>query len=117
MGVQKKGSVRFEYLGEYFHWYCDDNYIRVYSEDKKFMIAYPLGTPLDEEPHLEIHGQRFPGIQRDAKRPVRVCVPTFVEEEFSKSMGAFVNALIRWCLRESHRLKYYDSNHAGREDG
>jgi hypothetical protein len=117
MGVRKKGTARFEYLGEYFHWYCDDNYIRVYSEDKTFVIAYPLDTPLDETPHLEIHGQRFPGIERDERRPVLVCVPPLVEETFSRSMGAFVNALIRWSLNDAHRLKYFESNHAGHEDG
>ena len=116
MGVRKRGSVRFEYLGEHFHWRYDNWHIRVYSEDKNFVIAYFMGSPFGEGPHLEIHGQRFPGIARGERRPVRVCVPKFVTDEFTKSMGAFVNALIRWSLRESHRLKYFESNHAGRED-
>lgn len=116
MGVRKKGSVRFEYLGEYFHWYCDDWNIRVYSEDKKFVIAYFMGDPFGEEPHLAIHGMRFSGIECEETRPVRVCVPKFVTDEFAISMGAFVNALIRWSLRESHRLKYYESIDARRED-
>jgi hypothetical protein len=29
-------------------------------------------------------------------------------KEFGKSMGAFINALIRWSVRPSHRLKRFE---------
>ncbi len=108
MSVRKKKRARFEYLGEYFVWYQDDWHVHVYSEDKKFLIAYFMGDPWGDGPHLEVHGQRFPGITHDKTRPVRLCVPKFVTDEWKKSLGAFVNALIRWSLRESHHLKYYE---------
>lgn len=104
MGVRKKGRTRFECLGEYFHWYCDDYSLRVASEDKSLVVKYYL----IDQGILEIHGHRFPGIDRTAQRPVRVLVPESVSNEFSNSIGAFVNALIRWCLDESHTLEYYD---------
>jgi|GEM_PF-5522557 len=107
MGVLKKGRVRFEYLGEYFHWWFDNWHLRVCSEDKSFVIACFMGGP-SQQPHLEVHGTRFPGIEPDAPSPIRLCVPRFVVDEFSRSSGAFINALIRWSLRKSHRLKYYE---------
>lgn len=116
MGARKKKRTRFEYLGEYFHWYSDDWRIHVCSEDKKFAVAYFNGDPWGEGPHLEVYGERFPGIERDESRPVRLCVPNLVIDEWTKSLGAFVNALIRWSLRESHRLKYYEPIGTTRED-
>lgn len=109
MGVRKKKRTCFEYLGEYFHWYHDDWRVRVSTADKKFVIAYFTGDPWGDGPHLEVYGPRFPGIERNQTRPVRLCVPKFVIDEWANSLGAFVNALIRWSLRESHRLKYYES--------
>ena len=118
MGARKKKRTRFEYLGEYFHWYHDDNWrVHVSSADKKFVIAYFMGDPFADGPHLEVHGQRFPGIERNEARPVRLCVPKFVTDEWTKSLGAFVNALIRWSLRKTHRLKYYELDNATREGG
>lgn len=108
MGGRKKKRARFEYLGDHYHWYHDDWRIRIYSEDKKFVISYFMGDPWGNKPHLEVRGELFPGIERDEPRPVRLCVPKFVTDEFTKSLGAFVNALIRWSLRETHRLKYYE---------
>lgn len=106
MGVRKKGRTRFECLGEYFVWYWDEWYIRISSEDKSLVIAYFLGDPWGDRPHIEVHGNRFSGIDRTTKRPVRVLVPEHVTQEFQSSTGAFVNALIRWCLDESHELEY-----------
>ncbi|PQO37020.1 hypothetical protein C5Y96_07630 [Blastopirellula marina] len=110
MGVRKKGRTRFECLGECFVWYWDEWYIRISSEDKSFVIAYFIGDPWGPEAHLEIHGHHFPGIERTERRPVRVLVPEAVRKEFQSSTGAFVNALIRWCLDESHTLKYLDDS-------
>jgi len=108
MGARKKGRTRFECLGEYFHWYWDEWYIRIASEDKSLVIAYFNGDPWGDGPHVEVHGTRFPGIARNEKRPVRVVVHEQVIHEFQASTGAFVNALIRWSLDETHQLEYYD---------
>ncbi|MEM9346629.1 MAG: hypothetical protein AAGB26_08425 [Planctomycetota bacterium] len=103
--------MRFEYRGKYFHWYNDgDRYIRIASEDKKFVVAYLLGDLYGMQSHLEVTGQDFPGIAATEERPVRICVPKFVEDEFKTSFGAFVNALIRWCLQETHQIKRYKPN-------
>lgn len=110
MGVRKKGRTRFECLGETFVWYFDEWYIRIASEDKSFVIAYFMGGPWGDEAHLEVHGHRFPGIERTKRRPVRVLIPEAVLDEFQSSTGAFINALIRWCLDESHTLVDYDES-------
>jgi hypothetical protein len=117
MGVRKKGRARFEYLGEYFHWYLDDWRVHVCSEDKTFVIAYFMGDPWGDGPHLEVHGNRFPGLEDNSNRPVRLCVPKFVTSAGTKSLGAFVNALIRWSLRTSHRIKYYNSTNKTEQIG
>jgi hypothetical protein len=108
MGARKKRRTRFEYLGKYYHWYDDGWRVRICSEDKKFVIAYFIGDPWGDGAHLEVHGQFFPGVDAANPRPVRLCVPKFVTDEWQNSMGAFVNALIRWSVRESHRLKAYE---------
>lgn len=108
MGTRKKKRAVFEYLGEDFYWYQDDWYVRVYSEDKKFVVAYFMGNPWGDRPHLEVHGPRFPGIETSQTRPVLLCVPSFVTDEWTNSLGAFINSLIRWSLRETHKLKYYE---------
>lgn len=107
MGVRKKGRTRFECLGEYFHWYCDEYTLRIASEDKSFVIT-SVHWAID--PYIEIHGYRFPGIDRTVKRPVRVFIPDHVIQELQSSFGAFVNALIRWCLDESHALDYLEES-------
>lgn len=109
MGARKKRRARFEYLGRHFHWWTDDWRLHVCSEDKKFSVAYvqadPFSSPPFDAPHLEVHGHEFPGVDRADQRPVLMLVPRFVTDEWSKSSGAFVNALVRWCLRDSHKLK------------
>jgi len=109
MGARKKKRTRFEYLGRYYHWWYDDQWrVHVCSEDKKFVIAYftgyPFRDPPFDEPLIEVHGQEFSGIDDSEQRPVLLHVPKFVTDEWSKSLGALVNALIRWCIRESHKL-------------
>jgi hypothetical protein len=108
MGARKKNRSRFEHLGRFYHWYQDDWRVRICSEDKKFAVAYFMGDPWGDGPHLEVFGHEFPGIKRTEKRPVRLCVPPFVKKEFTKSLGAFVNAVIRWGIRPSHRLKRFE---------
>ncbi|MHC2068697.1 hypothetical protein ACYFX5_14620 [Bremerella sp. T1] len=107
MGVRKKGRARFECLGEYFVWYFDNYHLRLVSEDKSFVVAYFMGDPWGDEPHLEIHGMRFPGIARSETRPVRVVLPESIHNKFVESTGSFVNALIRWSLDETRQLEYY----------
>ncbi|MCG6155644.1 hypothetical protein [Rubinisphaera margarita] len=108
MGARKKRRTRFEYLGNHYYWYVDDWRVRICSKNKRFAIAYFISDPFGEESHLEVRGREFPGIDPSEPRPVRLCVPKFVTDEWKKSMGAFVNALIRWSLRENHRLKRYE---------
>lgn len=79
------------------------------SEDKTFVVSYFIGDPWGDDAHLEVYGNRFPGIKPDQSRPVRLCLPKFVTTQWSNSTGAFVNALIRWCLKDSHHLKIYES--------
>jgi hypothetical protein len=110
MGARKKRRSRFEYLGRYYHWWFDDAWrVHICSEDKKFVIAYFAGDPFQEPPFdgplIEVHGLGFPGIDDDEPRPVLLHVPKFVSDEWRKSLGALVNAVIRWSIQESHKLK------------
>lgn len=109
MGGRKKKRSRFEYGGAYYHWFFDENNwrIRIYSEDKKFVIAYFIGDPWQEGAHLEVHGEIFPGLTKSEPRPVRLCIPIIVHEEWSKSLGALVNALLSWSLDPDHSLERY----------
>ncbi len=106
MKARKKKRSRFEYQGENFLWYFDDWYVHICSEDKSFVVAYFVGDPFGNENHLEVHGFRFPGINRTKSRPVRISVPKLIVDEWSNSLGAFVNALICWSLNESHSIEY-----------
>ncbi len=112
MGARKKRRTRFEYLGRHFHWWMDDWRLHICSEDKKFAVAYVQGDPFSspplDSPHLEVHGHEFPGVDTVEQRPVLMLVPKFVEEEWNESLGAFLNALIRWCMRDSHKLQWIE---------
>lgn len=107
MPARKRKRTRFEYLGRYYLWHYDNWHVRLCSEDKKLVVAYFQGDPFGMDSHLEVIGQEFPGIEPTEPRPVRLCVPPFVTDEWRKSTGAFTNALIRWCVRPTHRLRRF----------
>lgn len=104
MSVRKKKVTRFECMGESFYWRFDNWHLRIYSEDKTFVVAYYMGHSGSD--HLEVIGKRFPGVDRKLPRPVRLEIPAHVLEQ-GDSAGALVNALIRWCLDENHQLIQY----------
>lgn len=109
MGARRKRRTQFEYLGRHYHWWMDGGRLHVCSEDKKFVVTYVHGVlfspPNLNVPYLEVNGHEFPGLDNTEQRPVLVFVPKFVQHQWRRSLGAFVSALIRWCMRENHKLK------------
>jgi hypothetical protein len=110
MGARKKRRSRFECLGRQYLWWFDDHWrVHISSEDKKFVVAFFAGDsrrePPFDRPLIEVHGEQFPGVEANEPRPVLLHVPSFVSDEWSKSLGALVNAVIRWSVRDNHKLR------------
>lgn len=98
MPARTKRRAKFMFGGRLFVWWVDgDRYLRISSIDKKFVVAYHLwgATPV-----LDVIGQEFPGVSPSEPRPVRLIVP----EPDSQSMGATVDALLRWAFDPGHEL-------------
>lgn len=112
MAVRRKGRSVFQHSGREFVWWVDnDTYIRIASADKSLVVGYLLY----DVPHgigglVAVHGPKFPGLERAEKRPVWLVVPQSIADEFQHSMGAFVNALITWCLDPEHEIERYEGS-------
>ena len=98
MPARTKRRAKFIFGNRLFVWWVDaDRYLRISSIDKKFVIALHLW---DAPPRLDVIGPEFPGIDRSEQRPVRLTVPWPV----GQSMGAQVDALLRWAFDPGHEL-------------
>jgi hypothetical protein len=47
-----------------------DRYLRITSLDKKFIIAYPMGTEPETPAVVEVIGSEFPGVESAEGRPL-----------------------------------------------
>jgi hypothetical protein len=104
MPARTKRRAKCIFRGRLFVWGVDgDRYLRISSADKKFVIAFPLGTA-DDPPVVEVIGREFPGIDASEQRPVRLLAP----QPAGKSMGAWVDGLLRWAFDPTHELVRFD---------
>ena len=101
MPIRTRGRAKFDFRGRAFVWWIDnDKYLRIASLDKKFVIALLLGADIDAPGVVEVTGQEFPGLDQSERRPVRLVVPW----PEGKSMGAWVDELLRWSFDPGHAL-------------
>ena len=101
MPARKKGRAVFDFQGRRFVWWIDgDHWLRITSDDKQFVVAWPLGRAIDESPILVVHGPEFPGLVQSDPRPVYLIFP----EPTGKSIGNWVDEILRWSFDPSHAL-------------
>jgi hypothetical protein len=94
MAARTKGRAKFDFRGRPFVWWIDnDQFLRIVSLDKKFVIAYLIGTDSDE-PVVEVNGPEFPGIERPEPRPLWFVAPDLPR----MPMGGWVDHLLRWSF-------------------
>jgi hypothetical protein len=87
-------------------WVSDDKdaadiVLRVYSEDKKFIVSYHFGQP-DSQRFLIVLGREFPGLVHAGSVWIRLRCPKW--ESDSRITPATVRQLIKWCLFEDRPL-------------
>ena len=101
MPSRTKSRAKFDFRGRPFVWWVDgDYYLRIASLDKKFIIAFPMGTEPNDPPVVEVIGSEFSGLDASEHRPVWIVVP----RPLGKSMGAWVDQLLRWSFNPEHEL-------------
>lgn len=101
MPARTKGRARFDFQSRPFVWWIDgDRWLRIASDDKQFVVAYPLGRAPDQPAVLVVHGHEFPGLEQSARRPINLRV----FEPSGDSIGAWVQALLQWCFDPTHEL-------------
>lgn len=101
MGARTKRRAKFDFHGRPFIWWIDRGYyLRVSSLDKKFVIAYPLGTELDAPTCLKVFGPEFPGLESLPIRPVWLVAPAV-----SGEMGSWVDHLLAWSFDSARVLE------------
>ena len=98
MSARSKGRRKLNIDGDIYYWYVHDElFLRIYSEDKKFIVHYEL---MGEEPLMIVHGQIF-NASSEKKRPIWV-VPPKIESDFGPQ---YVKDLIIWALKEQENLE------------
>src|ERR1022692_4061562 len=100
MPARTKRRAKFDFRGRPFVWWIDaEKYLRIISMDKKFVIAYPLGTTMNDPPIIEVIGSEFPGLDPAERRPLWLIVP-----QPSGKFGAWVDQLLRWSFDSKRKL-------------
>jgi hypothetical protein len=98
MAARTKGRAKFDFHGRPFLWWVDgDRYLRITSLDKKFIIAYPVGTEPNSPAVVEVIGSEFPGVENSEARPLWFVAPTLP----ATSIGACVEVLLTWSFDTS----------------
>lgn len=98
MSARSKGRRKLNINGGIYYWYVHDEIIlRIYSEDKEFIVHYEL---MGENPLMVIHGKLFNAVT-DKKRPIWVA-PPLIESSFGPQ---FIKDLILWALKEQENLE------------
>ena len=101
MPARTKGRAKFDFRGRPFVWWVDnDKFLRIASIDKKFVIAYLIGTDSDE-PVVEVIGPEFAGIERAEPRPLWFVAPALP----TTSVGGWVDRLLRWSFDTDQKRK------------
>jgi hypothetical protein len=97
MPARTKGRAKFDFRGRPFLWWVDrDRYLRITSLDKKFVIAFLIGTEPDEPQVVEVIGSEFPGVDRSDPRPLWFVAPALPTT--GTGMGAWVDCLLTWSF-------------------
>jgi hypothetical protein len=106
MPARTKGRAKFDFRGRAFLWWIDrDSYLRILSQDKKFIIAIPIETLPGVPSVVDVIGPEFPGLDPVESRPIRLVGPP---SPSAKSMGAWVDEVLRWSFDSKHKLMRTD---------
>jgi hypothetical protein len=101
MPARTKGRAKFDFRGRPFVWWVDGDYwLRIASQDKRFVVACALGRAADQPPILTVHGPEFPGLDPSEPRPVHLVLP----KTKGDSMGAWVEQLLTWSFDHAREL-------------
>ena len=110
MSARSKKRAKFRFNDRDFRWYVDaDTWLRIYSADKKFIVAYLLYHPdltVNSAMYIEVIGTEFPARRSDT-RPLGLVVPPPVADEIQHSMGALVNAILNWAFDSTTEVEYH----------
>src|SRR5687768_3187667 len=99
MAARTKGRAKFNFHGRPFLWWVDgDRFLRITSLDKKFVIAYPMGTEPGDPAVVQGIGSEFPGVSSE-RRPLWFVAPSLP----TTSMGAWVDRLLTWSFDTSQK--------------
>ncbi|WP_237066872.1 hypothetical protein [Microbulbifer guangxiensis] len=98
MASKGKGRRKLFYESRLYYWYIKDEYwLRIYSEDKQFIVHYELAGP---HPVLVVIGSEFKAVS-DADRPMWVEAPK-LDLEFGPKL---VKEIISWSLDHQEDVK------------
>ena len=107
MAIRKKKRRKITVNKRPFTWWVSDDadspdmVLRVFSEDKKFIVSYHLNQS-DAQRFLIVLGKEFPGLVNAGTGWMRVKCPKW--ETDSTITPANVRQLIKWCLFEERPL-------------
>lgn len=107
MAIRKKKRRRLTLNKRQFIWWVSDDkdspdaVLRIFSEDKKFIVSYHLDQP-DSDRFLVVLGKEFPGLVQAGSVWIRLRCPKW--ESDSTITPAAVRQLIKWCLLQDRPL-------------
>jgi hypothetical protein len=107
MAINKKKRRKITVNKRPFTWWMSEDkdspdlVLRVFSEDKKFIVSYHLNQP-EAQRFLIVLGREFPGLVNAGSGWTRVRCPKW--ESDSTMTPAAVRQLIKWCLFEERPL-------------
>jgi hypothetical protein len=107
MAIRKKKRRTLTLNKRRFIWWLSDDpdspdvVLRVYSEDKRFIVSYHLDQP-DTQRFVIVLGKEFPGLVQAGSRWIRLRCPKW--ETDSTMTPAAVRQLIKWCLFQDRPL-------------
>ncbi|HZS05141.1 MAG TPA: hypothetical protein VFD58_09930 [Blastocatellia bacterium] len=105
MGVATRKRRKIVVNGRKFVWQVIDRMpgyvLQVISEDKHFLVEYPLGN---HDPYclLDVMGGELPGLPDAGHCTLRIHCPQFGDERSATS--STVRRLIEWCLYSERKL-------------
>lgn len=102
MPARSKGRSSFDHRGRAFMWHVrDENTLVVVSEDKRFIVHYPLLWDSSSSPEIHVVGADFPRAP-GVKRPTNIVAPAL----YGTSMGGTVGNLLNWCFPRSEGSEF-----------
>jgi len=97
MSARSIGRRKLTVGNELYYWYIHDELVlRIYSEDKKYIVHYDL---FGEKPLLVVHGEKFNAVS-EMKRPLWV-EPPAIDVPFGPLQ---VKELILWSMGKQENL-------------